>query len=56
LLAIAPERTQAISRAFREAGEPELVRIGCLVAGKPESRAPRGGIEVIDATGDRTEP
>ncbi len=56
LLAIAPERTQAISRAFREAGEPELVRIGCLVAGKPESLPPRGGIEVIDATGDRTEP
>jgi len=56
LLAIAPERTQAISRAFREAGEPELVRIGCLVAGKPESLAARGGIEVIDATGDRTEP
>ena len=56
LLAIDPARTQAIQRAFREAGEPELARIGCLVAGRPESRSPRGGIEVIDAAGGRTEP
>ena len=56
LLAVAPERTQAIARAFREAGEPELARIGSLVAGKPESRPARGAIEVIDAAPGTAEP
>jgi selenide,water dikinase len=56
LLAVAPERTQAIQQAFREAGEPELARIGSLVAGKPESRPARGAIEVIDAAPGAAEP
>jgi selenophosphate synthase len=55
LLAIDPERTQAIRQAFLEAGEPELARIGSLVASAPESRLARGGIEVIDAARGRTE-
>jgi selenide,water dikinase len=48
LLAIAPERTQAMIQAFEEAGEPPIFRIGRIVGTHSDStRGSRGQIKIM---------